>query len=167
MRGLNPRRVLALHATTRGFAFCAFDGPGQLIDWGIKYVGTGEKNKNCLALIERLITRFDPHSLVIEDVDERGGKRSLRVRHLYRDLEKLADRANLDTYCYPWQVVFSVFGDARPKTRHDLAVMISGMIPAIARRLPPKRNIWLPQDPRQALFDAAALGLTFYAVNEG
>jgi hypothetical protein len=166
MLGQNPRRVLAIHATTRGFAYCIFDGPGQLIDWGIKHVGTAQKNKDCLSLIEHLITRFDPHALVIEDVDEIGGKRSMRVRHLYRDLEKLADRASLDTYCYPWQVVFSVFKDGHPKTRHDIAVMVSGMIPNIAKRLPPKRKIWLPQDPRQALFDAAALALTFYAVND-
>jgi hypothetical protein len=166
MKGQNPRRAVSIHATTRGFAYSIFDGPGQLIDWGIKHVGRGEKNKNCLALIECLISRFDPHALVIEDVEEAGGKRSARVRHLYRAIEKLADRATLDTYCYPWQMVFSVFKEGQPKTRHDLAVMISGMIPAIARRLPPKRKIWLPQDPRQALFDSAALALTFYAVND-
>jgi hypothetical protein len=166
MKGQNPRRVLAIHATSRGFAFCIFNGPGQLFDWGIKHVRAREKNKDCLALIEHLITRFDPHALVIEDVGEAGGKRSLRVRHLYRDLERLADRANLDAYCYPWHVVFSVFKDGHPKTRHDLAVMVAGMLPSIARRLPPKRKIWLPQDPRQALFDAAALGLTLYAVND-
>ena len=166
MLGQNPSRVLALHATTRGFAYCIFDGPGHLIDWGIKHVRAGQKNQNCLVIIQHLLSRFDPHTVVIEDLGEIGGRRSLRVRHLYCDIEKLADRANLNMYCYPWQMVFSVFSSGQPKTRHDLAVMIAEMLPAISKRLPPKRKAWLPMDPRQALFDAAALGLTCYSVND-
>ncbi|MEQ1672519.1 MAG: hypothetical protein ABL893_16825, partial [Hyphomicrobium sp.] len=93
MKGGNPRRVLALHVTTRGFAFCLFDGPGQLYDWGIKHVARGDKNKESLAAIEHLIVRYDPHAIAIEDVTEVGSKRVSRVRALYRDVEKLADRA--------------------------------------------------------------------------
>ena len=165
MKGQNPERILALHATTRGFAYCIFDGPGQLSDWGIKHVGKGDKNQNCLHIVEHLITRFDPHSIVIEDVTEAGGRRSGRVKHLYRQIEKLANRASLETYCYPWQAAFSVFADGNPKTRHDIATMIAEILPSLKKRLPPKRKAWLPMDPRQALFDAAALGITHYGVN--
>ena len=166
MKGQNPKRVLALHATMRGFTFALFNGPGQLYDWGIKHVARGEKNTQSLAAVERLITRFDPHAIVFEDVSEPGSKRVGRVRRLYREIEKLGDRANVEMLCYPWQAVFEVFREYQPKTRHDLAVVVARMIPAIARRLPPKRKIWLPQDPRQALFDAAALGMTYYAISE-
>lgn len=166
MKGDNPRRVLALHVTTRGFAFCLFDGPGQLYDWGIKHVARGNKNKESLAAIEHLIVRYDPHAIAIEDVTEAGSKRLSRVRNLYRDIEKLADRASIETYAYPWQIVFSVFKEGKPKTRYDIAQMISVILPAIAKRLPPKRKAWLPMDPRQALFDTAALGITFYGVND-
>lgn len=165
MRGQNRERVLSLHATSRGFAFCLFEGPGQLIDFGIKHVPRGDKNKESLALIEHLIVRYDPHAIAIEDVTEPGSKRMSRVRNLYRDVEKLADRAYIETYAYPWQIVFDVFKEGQPKTRHDLAKMVALILPAIARRLPPKRKIWLPLDPRQALFDAAALGITHYAEN--
>ena len=165
MKGHNPERVLALHATSRGFAYCVFLGPGTLSDWGIKHVKKGDKNTNCLLAFEHLITRYDPHSIVIEDAGEAGGRRSARVKHLYRDIEKLADRANVDSYSYPWQMVFSVFKEGSPQTRHDLAIMIAVILPIIKKRLPPKRKAWLPMDARQALFDAAALGITHYAVN--
>ena len=165
MKGQNPKRVLALHATTRGFTFALFNGPGQLYDWGIKHVARGDKNKESLAAIEHLIIRYDPHAVVFEDVTEAGSKRVSRVRILHRDIEKLADRASLETYAYPWQIVFSVFKGGSPKTRHDIVVMLAEIYPQLASRLPPKRKAWLPMDPRQALFDAAALGITFYAVN--
>jgi hypothetical protein len=165
MKGLNPERVLALHITTCGFAYCIFDGPGTLIDFGIKHARRGKKNKESLALVEHLLKRFDPHVICFEDVTEPGSKRLTRVRQLYRDIEGLADHLSLDTYSYPWHVVFSVFKEDAPHTRHDLAVLISAQLPAIARRLPPKRKAWLPMDPRQALFDSAALGLTHYTIN--
>jgi hypothetical protein len=166
MKSQNPERVLTLHVTTRGFAYCVFEGPSSLIDWGIKHVPKGEKNQNCLELTRHLIARHDPHALVFEDTDEAGGRRSARVKHLLRDIEKLADRASLDCYSYPWQTVFEVFRDGSPHTRHDLAKMIAVILPAIRKRLPPKRKAWLPMDPRQALFDSAALGITHYAVND-
>lgn len=165
MKGQNPERILALHATTRGFGYCIFDGPSQLTDWGIKRVPNGDKNRNCVALALHLIERFDPHAIVFEDVDEIGARRSARVKHLYRDIEELADRSGLDLYCYPWQVVFDVFKDGAPTNRHDLAMMIAVILPSLKKRLPPKRKPWLPMDPRQALFDAAAMGITHYAVN--
>ena len=166
MKGQNPRRVLALHVTTRGFAFCLFDGPGTLYDWGIKRVSRQYKNKESLAAIEHLIVRYDPHVLVIEDVTETTSKRVSRVRNLYREIEKLADRASVETYAYPWQIVFSVFKDGNPQTRHDIAVMLAEIFPSIRRRLPPKRKAWFSPDSRQALFDAAALGITCYAVSD-
>lgn len=165
MKGQNPERILALHVTSRGFAYVVMEGPGELADWGIKRVPKGEKNRNCLAAIEHLVSHFDPHAIIFEDTDEAGGRRSARVKHLLRAIEKLADRASLDTYCYPWQTVFEVFKDAKPATRHDLATMIAVILPVIRKRLPPKRKAWVPMDPRQALFDAAALGITHYAVN--
>lgn len=165
MIGKSFERILALHATSRGFAYTLMDGPGELSDWGIKRVAVSEKNRHCLAAIEHLIARHDPHAIVFEDTDEVGGRRSARVKRLYRDIEKLADRVSVDTYCYPWQVVFDVFRDGKPHTRHDIAGQIAVILPAIRKRLPPKRKAWLPMDPRQALFDAAALGITHYAVN--
>jgi hypothetical protein len=158
-------RILSIHATVKGFAYVIMNAPGELLDFGIKHVSKGDKNGECVALVERLIIRHDPHAIVFEDTDEVGARRSSRVKRLLRDIEKLADRASLDSYCYPWQTVFDVFRDSAPHTRHDIAKVLAEILPAIKRRLPPKRKPWLPLDPRQALFDAAALGITHYAVN--
>ncbi len=165
MIGGSSSRILTIYPITRGFAYCVLNGPGDLFDWGIRHVKAGEKNKECLSAIEHLIVRFDPHCIVTEDWTDTSSRRSARVKHLYRDVEKLADRANLDCYAYPWLMVFKVFADAKPHTRHDIAIVLADVFPALKRRLPPKRKAWLPTDPRQALFDAAALGIAHYAVN--
>jgi len=166
MKAASPYpRVLSLYVTTRGYCFTLFESPFSLFDWGIKRIERGDKNKESLASIEHVIRRFQPHVLVIEDTSEPSSRRSLRARKLYRDIEKLADARLLDTYCYPHEVVMKCFGDTPPKTKHEVSVRIAEAIPALANRVPPKRKIWLPQDPRQSLFDAAALGITFYTVH--
>jgi hypothetical protein len=155
-------RVLALHITTGGLAFALFESAGRLLDWGIKHVKKGNKNQESLRLVEQLVVKYDPHSIVIEDTSDHSSKRVKRVRDLYRLIEQLADRVKVEVFSYPWPYVFSVFKEYGVKTRHDLALVLAPILPQIKRRLPPKRKIWLPQDPRQALFDAAALGYTHY-----
>jgi hypothetical protein len=160
-------RVLSLYVTVRGFAFCLFESRGKLYDWGIKHVPKHiDKNVTCVSLIEQLIAKYDPHSIVIEDIDDAGSKRTERGIALYRAIEKLADRVGVTVFAYPRQTVFSVFKSYHPKTKHDIALVLADMLPQLKRRLPPKRKIWLPQDSRQALFDAAALGTTHYVVSE-
>ena len=37
--------------------------------------------------------------------------------------------------------------------------MIASMLPALSHKLPPNRKPWMSEDPRMALFEAAALGV--------
>ena len=161
--GHRYERVLALHLTSRGFAFCLFDAPGSLHDWGIKHVGIRNRREATLTIAGHLMQRFAPAAMVIEDTTATGARRSSRVCALYREIESLAEEQGIDTYAYPWEAVFQAFAGRQPKSRHDIAIHVAQLLPMIKRRLPPKRRCWLPQDPRQALFDAAALGITYNA----
>lgn len=158
-------RVLAFHLNRRGIAFCLFDAPGSLHDWGIKHVAWRTRHEATLAIARHLMERFSPAVVVIEDVSAIGARRSKRVATLYREIEALAEEHCINTYLYPWEAVFVAFAAQRPKSRHDIAVQVANLLPMIKRRLPPRRKCWLPQDPRQSLFDAAALGIAYYAAH--
>ena len=163
--GQRYERVLALHLANRGLAFCLFDAPGSLHDWGIKHVGIRNRQEATLAIARHLMQRFAPAAIVIEDTAATGARRSSRVCALYREIETLAEEQSIDTYVYPWEAVFQAFAGRQPRSRHDIAIHVAQLLPMIKRRLPPKRRCWLPQDPRQSLFDAAALGLTYYTAH--
>ena len=158
-------RVLALHLNRRGLSFCLFDAPGSLHDWGIKHAAWRTRQEATLAIARHLMDRFTPDAVVIEDVSAIGARRSSRVAALYREIEVLAEERSINSYIYPWEAVFAAFASRQPTSRHDIAVHVANLLPMIKRRLPPKRRCWLPQDPRQSLFDAAALGLTYYAAH--
>lgn len=158
-------RVLALHLSGIGASFCVFEAPCSLYDWGHRHIKRQDRDNETLAAVGHLLHRFAPDAVVIEDISALGTRRSARVCRLYRDIETLADDHAIDVFAYPWEAVFRAYEGGRPENRYEVAVLTAKVLPMIARRLPPKRKMWMPKDPRQSLFDAAALGVTYYAAH--
>lgn len=62
--------------------------------------------------------------------------------------------------------VQAAFAAENAKTRPEIARAIAARLPVFAPKLPPLRKIWMSEDPRQSLFDAAALGMTYFRLRE-
>src|SRR5687768_11125324 len=80
------KRALAIDPTTRGMGFAILEGAESLVDWGVKHA-EGDKNDGCLEHVSRLIKRFRPDIIVIEDVA--GSRRGSRVNQLLGMAAKL------------------------------------------------------------------------------
>lgn len=155
------RSVLAFYPMTAGYAFVLFEAPLAPLDWGTRQVRGERKNARTLSGLKRLLERYCPEVLAIEDT--RQGKRSERIKRLHRMILQLAQTENLTVFTYTKLEVRSLFAETGAIKKPEIAEIIASLIPAFAHRLPPKRKCWMGEDPRQNLFDAAALGLTFYA----
>jgi hypothetical protein len=156
---MKPRthaRVLSLYPTTRGFGFAFFDAECRLVDWGIAGVRTGNKNIETMKGMSRLIVRFDPTMIVIEDTRPKGARRHDRIRRLHALIYALGAERRIPLRRISRAQVFRYFN---VRTKFELAQTIAHALPALAPRLPPKRKPWMSEDARQSLFDAAALGL--------
>jgi hypothetical protein len=155
--------VLAMHPTTHGFGWVLFESPLSPIDWGMASAREG-RNAKLLARFERILARYEPAVLVLEVFEERGAMRSERIQHLCRNMIHLAACKGMDTPVYSRAVIRTVFASVGAATRYEIAQAIAQRIDAFNHRLPRYRKRWLAQDPRQSLFDAAALALTYFAV---
>jgi hypothetical protein len=153
--------VLAIAPSTRGFAFILFLDPTDPIDWGIKEVRGSQKNVRCLGETKKLLRRYQPDVVVTEAYERLETKRGPRIRSLLRDAEGLAVREGAIVVTYTRADVQRTFDPKRAVSRPEIARQIAQQIPALAMKLPPPRQIWMGEDPRQSLFDAAALGLTY------
>jgi hypothetical protein len=107
------------------------------------------------------IHEYQPTTIVIEDVRGRT-RRGIRNQALLRLVASLAVKKKIKVVRYTKAQVREVFASDHPSTRPEMAKAIAKRIPAFAPKLPPLRKIWQSEDPRQSLFDAAALGLRFY-----
>lgn len=166
MTDANPQNlVLSIYPFTRGFAFVLFEGPESPFDWGVKDVKEKHKNTKTLDEIKKLIDRFRPEVLVIEDLTNGESRRTSRIRKLYRMLAHLAAREYVDIERCKKSQIKECFGIVGASSKYEIAKAIAIQIPAFAHRIPPFRKPWMSEDSRQSLFDAAALGLTYFCVH--
>ena len=82
---------------------------------------------------------------------------------LSHQLAHLAQSEGIDVAYYDRQTIRHAFAPVGAKSKVEIAQAIARAIPAFAHRLPPVRKIWMSEDSRQMLFDAAALGMTYYS----
>jgi hypothetical protein len=155
--------VLAVHPSSRGFGWVLFESPLSAVDWGIASAKTG-RNARLAKRFERLLKRYDPAVLVLEDF-ETGTSRSERVKMLCRQFVHLAAGNGMDTPVYRRSAVRTVFASVGASTRYEIAQVVAQHIEAMNHRMPRKRKPWQSEDPRQSLFDAAALAMTYFAVS--
>lgn len=164
MTDVHPQNlVLAVYPFSRGFAFVFFEGPDSPFEWGVKEIKEKHKNTKTLEAIKKLVDRYRPEVLVIEDTADRGSRRTSRIRKLYRTLVHFAQAEYVDLHRCSRAEVKECFASVGAGTKYEIAKAIATQIPAFAHRIPRFRKPWMSEDPRQSLFDAAALGLTYFA----
>jgi Holliday junction resolvasome RuvABC endonuclease subunit len=155
--------VLGVHPTSRGFGWAVFESPLSPVDWGCASAKPG-RNSRLMARFERLLDRYSPAVLVLEQFEGSLTRRADRIQLLCRSMMHLAACKGLDTPVYSREVVSHCFSSVGAKTRHEIALTIAQHIPAFRGRLPRERKAWTNEDPRQSIFDAAALAMTHFAV---
>jgi hypothetical protein len=162
----NNTTVLSIYPTTRGYAFTLFESPLSPYDWGVKDVSRSSANETLLDDIEYLIERYQPDVLTIENPDQPGFKRPSRIIALYFSIRALAEMRGVNVVSLNKDDIAHTFSGFGAKTKHQIAKVIAREIAAFGHLVPKPRQAWMSESRRQGLFDAAALGLTYYALAE-
>jgi hypothetical protein len=157
----NEKRVLAIDPTHRGFGYIILEGPERLIDWGITQV-RGMRNRASIAAAEELIRHYRPQIMVLEEVAERNCRRCPRVRQLIEALEHYGRERGLTVRKVARTTVKKTFLPSGIRNKNQMARFIVIRFPELARYLPPERKPWMSEDPRMAIFDAAAFALALF-----
>lgn len=164
---LRHRLVLAIYLSSRGFSFVLFEGPFSPYDWGVHAAGGPRKNACCLRRIEKILTTYEPSAFVMQDTTGGGTRRADRVQRLNLSISEAADNRGIPTFAYSRLQVRDCFGTLPIVTKQTIAEAIAKSIPAFERFLPPPRRPWMSEHARMALFDAAALALTYFHTLDG
>lgn len=157
--------MLAIYPSFYGFAFILFEGPQSPFDWGTKAIVGRKKNADIVKAVAKLLERYQPECLVMEDFTDKKLGRVRRIKRLYRALSDMANSLQIDVRLYRRREIKRCFATVGATTKLEIAQAVARYIPAFRHRLPPVRQPWMSEDRRQSLFDAAALGITHYCVN--
>jgi Holliday junction resolvasome RuvABC endonuclease subunit len=154
----NHPRLLALDPTSTGFGFVVIEGE-ELIDWGVNGV-KGDRNKESLRKLGRLIDRYQPDVLVVEHYDRKSRRRTIRTKELIQELKRLAQQRVVQSRTISQSQIRAVFLEFGATTKHQIAVDIANRFPELVPSLPRLRKPWMSEDKRMSIFDAATLALT-------
>lgn len=151
--------VLAIFPSTRGFGYAVLEGPTSLLDWGVKGARGGRKNAQSLQRVRELFAFYRPDVLVLEDYEGQGSRRAKRIQQLIDAVAALAEKEKVVTAFFSRVEVRTCFGLT---TKRQIAEAVARNFPELEPRLPPVRRIWMSEDVRMNIFDAAALAMTFF-----
>ena len=158
-RSLAIERTLAIYPSTRGFGFVVFEGISSPIDWGIKQF---RENKNTQTVVEasRLMRRYEPDALILEDYKGSGSRRAKRIEQLISLIGEVAQERGVRTFRYSRSMIRQCFREWDAKSKDDIARAIVSALPLFKAQLPPRRRIWMSEDSRMGIFDAISLIFT-------
>lgn len=157
----NPTRLFAMDPTHKGFGYAVFELPFQLVEWGLARI-TGEKHAGAVAEFKKLLDRFRPDAVVLEDVDAPGSRRRPRIRRLIESLVALARGRGIPVTTVARSAVLTCFSSGEEQaTKYSIAQRLVGHFPELAGQLPPPRKPWQSEDERMSVFDALALAVTY------
>jgi hypothetical protein len=122
----------------------------------------GNKNRNSVLKIEKLLKQFLPSVLMLHDVNATGCRRAPRIKALHRQVIELATKQNLKVALLSGNLLRNaLLGDAKG-TKHEMAELLAQKYPVeLGGKLPRKRRPWENEDGRMDMFDAVGLAVVF------
>lgn len=161
----NHKLVLAIDPTSRGFGYAVFEGPKNLLDWGVSDIRI-QINQRSKRRLKQLIDYYQPDVIVLEDYAGEKSHRAPRIQNLIEDIISFARLKKIKFHQYSRSRVQELFRMFGAKNKHQIAKTICEWLPTLSVRIPPKRKIWMSEDQRMNIFDAVSMALTYYYLEE-
>jgi hypothetical protein len=125
----------------------------------MRSVHGAQKNRESLKKIRELLAFYHPDMVVLEDYEGHGSRRARRIEILFNLIAAHAHEEGMRTASFSRAEVRACFGLT---AKQEIAESIVLRIPGARATLPPVRKIWMSEDRRMNIFDAAALAITFF-----
>jgi hypothetical protein len=153
-------RIIALDVRSGHFGFVVFEGPNEILAWGVKSFRSGYNAVKIPATAKflSLLDEFAPSAVVIR---ERPIGRTAKKPKLFSIIKRQVGSRRIPLrFITPRDVNRAFVGFESNK--YQVASVLARQFPSLASRLPPKRKCWQSEDYRMGIFDAAAGGLAYF-----
>lgn len=154
-------RVLALDIRRSSFAFALFEGPDQLLDWGI-HGFRGGVNTAKIPARAKLASLFEDHAPQVLLVRKHRSKAKKGIEALSAVARREATKRGIPVLPVSREAINHVFA-GQCRNKEEIAAAVSIRFPQLAANLPPKRKIWKSENYWMRIFDAAATGIAYFA----
>jgi PAS domain-containing protein len=153
-----PIRVLSLDLRTQIFGFVIFEGPDEILDWGViecsnlQHVSVRRKFGQFQSL-------FRPSVIVIRTPDQ--SNRSVPHWTL-KALTLFADENEIEVRMIDPSFLRKFFSKSIGLDKYDVAATVASRFPELSWRIARRRKPWQSELRRQSIFDAASVGIFYF-----
>lgn len=152
-------RILAISLSSNGFGYAAMEGNNRLVGYGNMVI---KKNKNvrALAYIDKIVIRYQPNVLVLQDVNAEGTYRHERIKKLHGSVVDIAKKRHIDMVMISGKELRNHLLGNAVGTKQEMAELLAHRFPdELAARVPRKRKPWTSEDSRMDTFNAVGLAV--------
>jgi hypothetical protein len=132
-----------------------------MLDWGVRSFRTGINAVKIPAATKflALLDEFSPSAVL---VGERLTGRTAKRSRILATIERQARSCRIPVRYLSRRDVNRAFVGFE-SNKYEVASALALQFPDLALRLPPRRKCWQSEDYRMGIFDAAALGVAYFA----
>lgn len=161
---IHETRVLAVHVRPQRFGFAVLKGPQKLLDWGVSthYVGNDDPLTIIRKRIVPLLRIYAPSALVVRKVTARESERYSQLQPIANAVKEQAERHSIKLAFVGRDEVRHTFGKLGTTTKYEIAARVTKFFPELTWQLPPRRKPWESEHHNMAIFDAVALGFSYF-----
>jgi hypothetical protein len=156
--------ILAIDLRHRRFGYAVFEGHRVLRDSGLRvYRAVGEAEAAMASKrLAMLLRSFSPSAIVVKRERWDRAQTNTHIKSLVEVMIQVTSAHSIPIFLVEQDNVRKTFRNMGCETRDEIATALARIFPELSWRLPPKRRAWQSEHPRMAMFDAIALGLTFW-----
>jgi hypothetical protein len=154
-------RIIAFDVRPERLGYVVLEGPARLVDWDVTRFISGVRYVD---RVTRLASFFQPSLVVLRTIEKGGCRDRPSLHKIVRSISRRLHSIGVPIAHISDTKVKRTFRQCAEPTKDEIAKFLAACFPELAWQLPPRRRPWQPEDRRMSVFDAAALGLAYFAV---
>jgi hypothetical protein len=158
-----PNRIIALEIRASKFGFAVLEGPGKLLDWGVRsFAERGEDLEPAVAdRISTLLTFYAPVTVVARDRQHHEAIQQKRILTIFATAKQATRKNSARFRILSAAHVRKRFAPDGRITKHEVARILTERFEELSFRLPSRRKAYQSEAPAMLIFDALATGVAF------
>jgi len=152
---------MALDVRSRRFGFAIFEGPNELLDYGVKGFRTRVDTVQ-FSPRQKLATLFEDFNVATVVWRGPASGTSRQKSSIVDALQRESLDRRISVKLVTRGVVKKAFAGSN-RSKYEIASALAQQFPALDSKLPSKRKCWQSEIHRMSMFDAAALGVAYFA----
>lgn len=154
-------RVLAIDLRNRRSGFAIFEGPRNLLDFGTTVLPSVQA-ESVMNRFSDLLKMSLP-SIIVVRKDRWENMRSDSGTKNYIDmLTHESEAREIQIRMLDQGAMTETFRNLGCTTKADISTALASIFPELVWQVPPERKAWESEHPRQAVFDAIAIGFAYW-----